>query len=308
MAAVNSAPSRFLNLPSELRLIIYMELLTTAGAITLYHDETGRQSSLDLCPTILRVSRQIYKESVWLLYERNVFLISLTTPISEDLIRMPAANNPSGPSLDPFGPHQCQWQQRIGLPPIREPDLLRIRDHFTGEEEGLIYPHCFRRFLHIGLVTAGDSIRGLQLDTPFYSETYRLVTDILSCLVADDGFDWTLGGGAALESESIYDTHAVEEEEEEEAEGEREKGKGKGGTAQKAEAKAEEMPLSLVQQKSLDFVLLRHEAITESRYSTSFEEIDILANLLAEVGRKRDLYTQNMIECMQDIEQCRKGR
>lgn len=303
MAAVNSAPSRFLNLPSELRLIIYIELLTTTGAITLYHDQTGRQSSLDLCPTILRVSRQIYKESVWLLYERNVFLISLTTPISEDLIRIPAANNPSDPSLDPFGPHQCQWHQRIGLPPIREPDLLRIRDHFTGEEEGLIYPHCFRRFLHIGLVTAGDSIRGLQLDTPYYSGTYRLVIDILSCLVADDGFDWTLGGGAASESESIYDTHAVEEEE---AEGEREKGKGKGkgGTAQKAE----EMPLSLVQRKSLDFVLLRQEAFTISRYSTSFEEIDILANLLAEVGRKRDLYTQNMVECMQDIEQRRKGR
>lgn len=94
--------------------------------------------------------------------------------------------------------------------------------------------------------------------------------------MADDGFDWTL---RASESSSA------------EAEGEK----------RVHEAK---MPLS--QQKSLDFVLLRHEEITSSR-QTRFEEMDIMANLLAEVGRKRDLVTQNMVECMRNVEH-RKAR
>lgn len=96
--------------------------------------------------------------------------------------------------------------------------------------------------------------------------------DILKCLVADDGFDWTLGT-----SESSYA----------EAEG---------------ETRVHEAKMPLSQQKSLDFVLLRHEEITSSRQSSSFEEMDILANLLAEVGRKRDLVTQNMVECMRNVE------
>lgn len=257
MATLNSAPSRFLNLPSELRLIIYIELLTTIGAITLYHDQRGRESSLGLCPTILRVSRQIYNESVWLLYERNVFLIGLTTEINEICIRV---------ADDPL--RQSRWHQRAGLPTPRKPDLLRIRDYSTGEDQGLVYPHCFRRFRHIGLVTAGDAVIGLKFDTPFYSDTYSLVIDILKCLVADDGFDWMLGA-----SESSY---AGPEEE-------------------------KQKPLS--QQKSLDFVLLRHERITTPRPSSNFEEMDIMANLLAEVGRKRDLVTQNMVECMRNVQQ-----
>ena len=253
-------------------MMIYEVLLTTRGAITLYHDQTGRQSSLGLCPTILRVSRQIYKESLWLLYEHNVFLIGLTTPINEVPIRM--ANDPADGSE--------QWHQLPGLPDIREPDLFRIRDYSTGEDlQGLVYPHCFRRFRHIGLVAAGDAIRGLQSDSPYYSETYYLVIDILKCLVADDGFDWTIGAAP----EPIY------------AEADEENGV--------FVIQESEKPLS--QQKSLDFVLLRHEAITISRDSICFEEIDIMADLLAEVGRKRDLVAQNMIECLRDVEQRRKG-
>lgn len=237
-----------------------MELLTITGAITLYHNQTGRESSLGLCPVILRVSRQIYNESVWLLYEHNVFVIGLTTEISE--IRSLTTNHSSG---------QSRWHQRYGLPTPRKPDLLRIRNCSTGEDQGLIYPHCFRRFRHIGLVTAGDAIRGLKFDKPFDSGTYHLVIDILKCLVADDGFDWTLGA-----SESSY--------------------------AETEEKRVHEAKMPLSQQKSLDFVLLRYEIITSSRKSISFEEIDILANLLAEVGRKRDVVTQNMVECMRNVE------
>lgn len=160
---------------------IYLELLTIPGAIILYHDQTGRESSLDLCPAILRVSRQVYNESAWILYERNGFLISLTTEI--DLIR---------PSPYHSG-EISQYCQRPGLPIPRKADLFRIRDDSTGEEQGLIYPHCFRRLRHIGLVTAGDAVRGLVRNNPIFGDTYRLIVDILKCLISGDGLHWTLG-------------------------------------------------------------------------------------------------------------------
>lgn len=187
------------------------------------------------------------------MYERNVFLIGLTTEINEICIRIPN---------DPL--QRSRWYQRADIPTPRIPDLLRIRDYSTGEDHGLVYPHCFRRFRHIGLVTAGDAVRGLRFDTPFYSDTYGLVIDILKCLVAEDGFDWALGASGWSYEEK-------------------------------------QKPLS--QQKSLDFVLLRHEKITIPRLSSDFEEMDLMANLLAEVGRKRDLVTQNMVECMRIVQQ-----
>ena len=182
MALLNTAPFLFLNLPGEIRMKIYVELLTTPAAITLYHDQTGRQSPLDLCPAILRVSRQVYNESAWVLYERNGFLISLTTEI--DLIRS-----------SPYRPGEIRTPlcQRPGLPAPRKADLFRIRDDSTGEEGGLIYPHCFRRLRHIGLVTAGDAVRGLIRDNPNFGDTYRLIVSILECLATGDGLHWTLG-------------------------------------------------------------------------------------------------------------------
>lgn len=182
MAALNTAPSSlFLNLPGEIRMKIYAGLLTTPGAITLYHDQTGRQPSLDLCPAILRVSRQVYNESAWILYERNGFLISLTTEI--DTVR----TTPAGYRGIP------QFTQRPGLPAPRKADLFRVRDDSTGEEQGLIYPHCFRRLRHIGIVTAGDAVRGLVQNNPYFGDTYQLIIDILECLITGDGFHWTLG-------------------------------------------------------------------------------------------------------------------
>lgn len=85
--------------------------------------------------------------------------------------------------------------------------------------------------------------------------------------MADNGFDWTLGA-------SGWSSAEPEDE--------------------------KKKPLS--QQKSLDFVLLRHEKITTPRQSSNFEEMDIMANLLAGVGRKRDLVGQNMVECMRNVE------
>lgn len=262
MVALNSATSPFLKLPSELRLMIYRELLTTTSAITLYHDQTGRDPSLGLCPTILRVSRQIYNESVWLLYEYNVFIISLTTEIVQTC----------GHYYSP--PSEHQWHQRAGLPTPRKPDIFRIKDDSTGEEQGLIYPHCIRRCRHMSIVTAGDAVRGLKQVMPFFSDTYDLIIRILECLAADDGFEWALG---AFEPSF--------------AKPEREK-------------RAQEANEPLPHRKTLDFVLLRHEKITTSNFSCKLEEMNIMANLLVEVERKRDVASQNMNECMRDVERC----
>lgn len=263
MAALSSALSPFLNLPPELRMEIYLELLTTAGAITLYHDQTGREPSLGLCPAFLRVSRQVYNESAWLLYERNGFLISLTTEIDKRCISSSRRRQ------------NRQYRQRDGLPTPRKPDLFRIKDDSTGEERGLIYPHCFRRFRHIGLVTAGDAVRGLKLNMPFFSNTYKLIIDILGCLAARDGFDWTLGTSEPSDA---------------------------GPEMEKQAEKEAAKPPS--HQKSLDFVMLRHEMITDLRPSCDFKEMDKMANLLAEVKRKRDLVAKNMDVCMQSVAQC----
>lgn len=244
--------------------MIYRELLTKNSAITLYHDLTGRDSSLGLCPTILRVSRQVYSKSAWLLYENNAFLINLTTEIDQRCMR--ASSHPSGDRL---------YHQRPGLPTPREADLLRIRDDSTGEVKGLIYPHCLRRIHYLGLVTAGDAVRGLQPTSPFFSDTYELILDILKCLLADDDFDWTLG---SLESSN--------------AESEREK-------------RAQEVRKSPFHEKSLVFVLLRRERITLPRSFDDYKEMDTLADRLSQMKRKRVLLTENMDECMRNVQQCR---
>lgn len=79
LAATNSSRSPLLALPPGLRQQIHEELLNTICPTTLFYNQNPRDFSLDLSPATLRVSRQIYTESVWILYEPNAFLISVET-------------------------------------------------------------------------------------------------------------------------------------------------------------------------------------------------------------------------------------
>lgn len=258
MAALDSTPSRFLNLPAELRNVIYSELLIVRGRpITLYDDQTGREPSPGLCPAILRVSRQIYKESTWILYDCNAFLLKLTTEF-----------NLHKTCPCPVGHH---IYQRPGLPTPPIDDLFRIKNNSTGEEQGIIYPHCFRRLRHIGLVTAGDAVRGVMQTAPHFSAAYRLIIAILECLAAPGDFDWALG---ALEQ-----NHAEAEM-----------------MKKPASTQAETLPS---RSKSLDFVMLHPELVTSSsRNYTELCKMDKMTNLLAEVESVRDVCSKDMDVCM----------
>ncbi len=157
----------FLALPPELRLKIYQELLTTAEPQTLYHN-WSLDCPRNIHPVILRVNRQIYAESAWILYEHNVFQIDLSTP-SVIMRRV------------------VDWYDnalRLTTP------LFRVVDP-SGEPlgyEGRIYPHCLRRLHHIELFVTGTSAEGGCMEgylTPYF----YLMVEILRRIVAEDEED-----------------------------------------------------------------------------------------------------------------------
>lgn len=91
----------------------------------------------------LRLSRQAYNESVWLLYVR-------TQPFSRqshDRNQQKVQARFTSPSCTRM---VLYCTKRSGLPAPRKPDIFPYQRRFYGEkEQSLIYPHCFRRLRHI---------------------------------------------------------------------------------------------------------------------------------------------------------------
>src|SRR5712664_1713718 len=65
----------FLNLPAEIRLQIYEELLVLSEPIGFPSSPPLflRESAFGLCPALLRASKSVYREASPLLYSRNRF-------------------------------------------------------------------------------------------------------------------------------------------------------------------------------------------------------------------------------------------
>jgi len=185
--ATSQRPGLF-SLPLELRLKIYEELLCPRPEkpLQLYHDREGRRTPMNLHPSILAVNKQFYDEAIALLYERNIFEISLTTPVVQqctirqypdsldppDLLRRDATSGSSSesglkPSLFPLLAKRRKQMQ----PP---------RPGFT--DPGVIHPKCLRRMRHIRLLTSRGAIWAQSMAGYFPAPTGEAILEILSLL------------------------------------------------------------------------------------------------------------------------------
>ena len=155
----------FLRLPCELRSLIYRNLLCPEpdDIKILYHDRYGRRKSFNIHPSILRVNRQIYAESVSFLYDHNIFKIFLATRVVK----------------------QCTGGQYPDH--IPEPQSL-FRCHPTPHtrSQGLIYSDCLARMRHLEIEIAMTSVWGSTRWGYYLSHIGLLILKILESLAEQE--------------------------------------------------------------------------------------------------------------------------
>lgn len=122
-----SYQSTFTALPAEQRQIIYEELSGFTGSLICYM--VGRHPYFNIETTILRVNRQGYTESAWVLYGRN-------------------ADFSSSASTSP----RCRAYPVIRPNPIHQPPSYGSS---RNERRGMIFSFCLRRMRQIILVFSG---------------------------------------------------------------------------------------------------------------------------------------------------------
>lgn len=173
-------PSRLLALPQELRTKVYEELLCPEPArpLTLWHDRNGRQGSLNLHPSILRVNKQTHCEAASLLYDNNIFEINLTAPVCQTQRANyidgrrdpPPLFRKDAMSADP-------WLEEI---PATDPP------HFLQNHKGVIYTQSFQRLRHIKIKTKTTAVWAWTTresgGRPFFTRTGELIIRTLQLL------------------------------------------------------------------------------------------------------------------------------
>lgn len=182
----------FLSLPLELRERVYQELLAPnpAKPAVLYHDRYGRGRSLSFHHAIICANKQIYAESLPILYEFNTFSIHLATSV---VIQCTGGYYPDQiADPDPL--------VRSDVHPWREASCKRSwRNNYDQEEArypfGVIYPECLRCLRHIELFTSPSAIWASAMGGEFFSFTGDLIIKVLEILAADA----THGGRKTLE-------------------------------------------------------------------------------------------------------------
>jgi len=173
-------PSRLLALPQELRTRIYEELLCPepAKVHTLWHDREGRQSLLNLYPSILRVNKQIYFEARSLLYDNNTLEIDLATNVVPDLENKYSDGKPD--------PRPLFQKDAIGADPWSD-ERPAADAYFSIEKaKGVIDAHSLQRLRHIKLRTKRAAIWGRSARIGrggiYFSHTEQLIMRILQLL------------------------------------------------------------------------------------------------------------------------------
>lgn len=167
----------FLRLPCELRSLIYRNLLCPEpdNIKILYHDRYGRSKSFNIHPSILRVNRQIYAESVSFLYDHNIFKIFLATRVVK----------------------QCTGGHYPDRIPEPQP-LFRCHSTPHTRSQGLIYPDCLARMRHLEIETAMTSVWGSARLGYYMSHIGLLIVEILKSLVTQEVSDEREGPGMRI--------------------------------------------------------------------------------------------------------------
>ena len=159
---------RFLSLPLEIRQFIYEELLflKPTSDNTIYYDQDGGNPKLTLHPQILRVSQQISAEATNLLYESNVFSISLLSRVDISCARFPRKGGPP--------------QALIRRDGIDKPCSM----HF--QEPRLLYPHVLRRMSNLKIVVSPHAVWGHGMMGGTFSHIGELLLELLRLLSHDE--------------------------------------------------------------------------------------------------------------------------
>lgn len=159
----------FLSLPLELRYHIYIELLVASldGPLLLWHDRRGREESISMYPQILRVCKQVNAEATSLLYERNKFSFSITSPEV----------------------HSCIARKIKTAQALLQDESGKRRKHFR--QPGLLSPPCLQRLAHIEIIISVRSVWANTMACDIWSGTGNLFRELLQLLAdAEVSEDW----------------------------------------------------------------------------------------------------------------------
>ncbi|KAL8945779.1 MAG: hypothetical protein Q9222_007726 [Ikaeria aurantiellina] len=162
-------PSSFMSFPPEIRRQVYEELLvpdSNGKPHLLYYDRRGKNNDLPIYPSILLVNKQINAEATDLLYERNHFLLNLTTPVRTSYDRRVGYEDRMG---------SCQALIRV------DSDGERLNEFAYP---GLMDARSIQRLAHIEIAIAVQAVWSWGTDD-FFTHIGRLWQQLLLVLAEE---------------------------------------------------------------------------------------------------------------------------